>query len=719
MAQLNLPSAPAYKRTSYSGLLGADFSVDPSLVDRKRSPNLLNMISDNGGNPVKRTGWEIVNNKYAGAIENIWSFYMDEHRFIVATTRKNADTSKLIVLNESGTEYIIGNDDVTVSAGKHCGFFTNTSLDQFGFYILDQNKYHRIYIDNGTPMYEEVNPYVPTILISREPTGGGQVFDEINLLTKARKEQFLNTSNNRSFTVSSQVDTEMPYSLKYKNSSNEWVVDSGVTLSGATFTTTAVHDPVVTGQDNILIEYYAQTEGKSDYILNCQSAAHFSATVQDQIFLTANPDRPNTVYYSAFNDISYFPDTNYLAIGGENEIMGFLNLGEYLAVIKEGTSDDSTVFLIYQTTIRNVAVSSSDGKTTTTQERTFAVKRSIAGIGACSRHAFGILNDEPLFLSTLGVYGVMSATFNSEKIVRNRSFLLDPKLTKEEDIKSGVATVWNNYYVLFVNGSRYETVVTKDANGNDVATEVPQGHAYILDGRHKTNNYSGNTSYGYESYYWEGIPAISTCSYERELWFGTSRGQICRFKNSGDIKDYSDGTLKSNPTSAGTAIRAVWSTPNDNDGMTEYFKTMQKKGTMCTVAPYQRSSVKVYISPDGYPRQYIGRAIADISGLFDNEIDFGRLSFDPRTTPRDHFFKKKLKKYQRIQIFLENDEVDEPFGVFEIVKTYVVTRFAKNSSFIPGKNTGSESPIFQRHTITVEDDSGSSQSFDVNGTRWQ
>ena len=708
MAQLSLPNAPTYKRTSYSGLLGADFSVDPSLVDRKRSPDLLNMISDNGGNPVKRTGWEIVNNKYTGAIENIWSMYMDEHRFIIATTKKDANTSKLIVLNENGTEYVIGNDDVTLTAGKHCGFFTNTSLEQYGFYILDQNKYHRIYIENGTPMYEEVKPYVPTILIARTPTGGGEVYDEINLLTKERKELFRNTETNRSFTVSSTaVDASKPYTLEYQDDNKNWVVDPSTTLSGTTFTTTNAHPPVSDGEDNIRITYFAETEGKSDYILNCQSAAHFSATVQDQIFLTANPERPNTVYYSAFNDISYFPDTNYLAIGGENEIMGFLNLGEYLAVIKEGTSDDSTVFLIYQTNIRNVTVSSSDGKQTTTQERTFAVKRSVAGIGACSRHAFGILNDEPLFLSSLGVYGVMSATFNSEKIVRNRSFLLDPKLTKEEDIKSGVATVWNNYYVLFVNGNRYE---------ND---EIPLGHAYILDGRHKTNNYSGNTSYGYEAYYWEGIPAISTCSYDKELWFGTPKGQICRFKNSGDIKDYSDGTLKSNPTSAGTAIHAVWSTPNDNDGMTEYFKTMQKKGTMCTVAPYQRSSVKVYISPDGYPRQYIGRAIADISGLFDNEIDFGRLSFDPRTTPRDHFFKKKLKKYQRIQIFLENDEVDEPFGVFEIVKTYVVTRFAKNSSFIAGKNSGSESPIFQRHTITVEDDSGSSQSFDINGTRWR
>ena len=32
--------------------------------------------------------------------------------------------------------------------------------------------------------HEEVAPYVPTILISRSPTGGGTVYDDVNLLTK-------------------------------------------------------------------------------------------------------------------------------------------------------------------------------------------------------------------------------------------------------------------------------------------------------------------------------------------------------------------------------------------------------------------------------------------------------------------------------------------------------------------------------------------------------
>ena len=698
MAQMNLPAAPNYRRTSYSGLLGCDFSVDPSLVNKRRSPDCLNMISDEGGNPIKRKGWEVVNNSRSGRIENIWSFF-ENQRYIVYTCKTGNNTAELVLINESGEEIELKQGGVVIKAGKHCAFYTNTSNSQYGFYIIDGEKYHRIYYDEGIH-YEEVDPHVPLFIIAREPNGGGEIYEEINLLTRQRKEQFINTEDNKTFVVSSAIDTNKPLLFEYLGNDGEWHTDSSATPNGSTVTVNTVHY-LHKNSDDIRITYYATGDDKSSYILQCEACAHFSATIQDQIFLTANPNRHNHVYYSAQNDISYFPDTNYLNIGGENEIMGFLNFGEYLAVIKESATNDSSIFLIYPTSISSKTVSSEDGKTTTTQERTFAVKRSIAGIGAISKYAFAVLNDEPLFLSSLGVYGVISSNMASEKIVRNRSFMVDQKLTKE-NLKNSIATVWNNYYVISAGGEETKQDYVRDNNGDivyetvtktivdtytgeslDYEEEAPKmqtvsaGRMYLLDGRHKTSNNAGNTNYGYESYYWEGIPAICLASYEKELWFGTADGRVCRFKNNGEDTDYSDGTDMSDETVEGIPIVARWSTPNDNDGMTEYFKTMMKKGTMCTVSPYTSSSVKVYISVDGYPRKFIGKYYADITTLFDGEIDFSKLSFDASVAPKDRFFRKKQKKYKRLQIILENDAPNQAFGVFEIVKTYVYQRYAK------------------------------------------
>lgn len=280
--------------------------------------------------------------------------------------------------------------------------------------------------------------------------------------------------------------------------------------------------------------------------------------------------------------------------------------------------------------------------------------------------------------------------------------MVDQKLVKE-DLKNSVATVWNNYYVVAAGGNETKQDYVRDDNGDIVYENVTKtyeddytgetyeysvsepkmqtvsaGRMYLLDGRHKTSNSSGNTNYGYECYYWEGIPASCVTSYDKELWFGTYDGNVCRFKNSGQDSDYTDNTYVVDSTRKGLPIVARWSTPNDNDGMTEYFKTMMKKGTMCTVAPYKTSSVKAYISVDGYPREYIGKLFyADITTLFNGEIDFGTLSFDASIAPKDRFFRKKKKKYKRLQIILENDAPNQPFGVFEIVKTYIYQRYAK------------------------------------------
>ena len=726
MAQMKLPAEPKYQRTSYSKLLGADFSIDPALVDSRHSPDILNMISDNGGNPVKRKGWEIIY-RHPSAYEatNIWTFTVDKKRFFVVTFGDRAGShgyhTVVSVFDENGEKRDIYTTltqsdemDIGYTSRRLYGFYTEVNSTQFGFYILSATGYYRIYLDTADLdsenrpkiKWSKVSPYVPTTIISRLPTGGGYQFDAINMLTSERIESFLNTTDSLTFKVTSEVDTAKAWSIKYMDAGGEWQTagskaqPNGCSVSGDTFTVVNTYSVVTTGVDNVRIQYFSTTADKSAEILTAQVGARFSTTAQDQIFISGGQNK-NYVYYSQPNDVTYWPDLNYMIIGGETEIVGFLNLGEYLAVVKQETAYDSTIFMVYQTSISSTSQSVTDINTgiTTTKtvtERTYAAKRASTGIGAISNRAFGVLNDEPIFLSRNGVYGIVSENVTSEKIVRNRSAYIDSKLTKEASLANAVSCVWNNYYIVVVNR-----------------------HAYVLDGRHKGGDQRGNTNYLYEAYYWENIPADCITAYSDGIWFGDAGGFLCRFKMADDIKSYSDATVLGDDTVEGTAIVARWSTPDDNDGLSEYFKTMQKKGTMCTVAPYQRSSVKVYISPDGYPRIYIGYFLVDVSGLFDGVIDFGRLSFDPRTTPRDSFFRRKQKKYQRLRIILENDALNEPFGVYEIVKTYVVTRFAKNRSFVPQSGNPTTPIPMATHTITVEIDEDESKSMSISGTEWK
>ena len=57
-------------------------------------------------------------------------------------------------------------------------------------------------------------------------------------------------------------------------------------------------------------------------------------------------------------------------------------------------------------------------------------------------------------------------------------------------------------------------------------------------------------------------------------------------------------------------------------------------------------------------------------------IDFSRFAFNGNTATADFFMKKKIKKYKRLQIILENNKA-EPFGVTNVVKSYTIGDLAK------------------------------------------
>ena len=91
---LKVPSAPSTNTIKYTNLLGCDFSQEASLVDRAHSPDMVNMISDEGGNPVKRTGWEhIANIANTHKVYDVWSvgFEHREHVIICRCLSEESD----------------------------------------------------------------------------------------------------------------------------------------------------------------------------------------------------------------------------------------------------------------------------------------------------------------------------------------------------------------------------------------------------------------------------------------------------------------------------------------------------------------------------------------------------------------------------------------------------------------------------------------------------
>lgn len=668
MSKMNVPAAPTLYHTYYKELKGADFSRDRTEVDRKRSPDLLNMISDNGGNPIKRLGWRKVADTSGEKIVDIFhtggSFYVitSSHLFKFSESWVKDDTFTITHTSTNPKGFVFGGNIY---------FFLGTKI----IYIDTSDTSHTI--ADLTGQYPAGEAKIPRVSISRSPAGkDGTLLEDVNMLTPWQCNTFLGDSTSKDYILSSKkilsgaeyikvyvMDSSGEFQLKTYGTDYTLpaaVETTGKGVNGASYTFNVcdgkitfkeAHAPVVTGQDNVKVEFISFDEKTGLYkdrkgITNPYDVVTYGYSKEDRVFIVSSSER-NKIFYSEVESVAYFPDLNYLTVGNVTaDIVGFARMSSYLAVIKEEVSTDSTVFLISGTTVENLTA--------------FQCTPAKAGVGGIAQKSIAMLGDEPLFLSQTGVYGISNYYVSSEYIVRNRSYLLDKKLLKEPNLDKAVAVQWNRYYILCVNS-----------------------HCYVLDGRNKANDKNNNTDFLYEGYYWEDVPAVCFANIGNELFFGTSDGRICKFNSDvPNITAYCDnGTATISDAGEilltdGKAIKCVWSTPLDDDNYPQYFKTLNKKGTLLTLMPYDRTSVKVRIIRDGIEAAALETETFDIFSW--TLIDFSRFTFNGNTTAQNDHFNKKIKKYVRLQIILENEGIYEPFGILGITKTYSVGNFSKN-----------------------------------------
>lgn len=615
-------SGTSIRTKRYDCFRGVDFSTDPALVNDARSPWAPNIVADKGGMPEKRPGWRTLV-QMEGQVNGLFQAEFDDVRHLLV----HAGT-KLLRWYEDGTEAkeladgLPDERSTAVFMNGYLWLFTGAGLLRYDGEAAEDAASHA---------------YVPMTVISKSPDGtGGVSYEAVNLLTGKQKVGFLSDG------------TAKEYKLPYDSvdSVDEVEVNGEVLTSGFTGKpgegkvafTTAPAKSKVEGEDNVFITFTRTTEGYADRIGKCRTAVVWGVGgASDRIIAAGNPDFPNQDFTCGFNDGAYWPDTGYAVVGSdETAIVGYRRMGEYLAIIKEDNGQDSTVFL-------------RGGELSEDGEAKFWIKPCLSGAGAVSRFGFGNIGDEQLILTGAGVYALTTNSLTAERIVQNRSWYVDPKLTAEE-LSEAVSCSYDGSYLVFVDG-----------------------RVYGLDGRQQRSYPSRNdTAFLYECFYWENVPA--RCVMRRmergqeTLFFGTQDGRICRFNTDVyGMKRYSDD---------GAAIEAVWSTRADDDGDPMVLKTLLKKGNAVTIKPYTRSSAKVLFRTDA---DAVGwDAASGAMDIFDwSDIDFSRFTFNTNDGPAEIPFNRKVKNYKRLQIIVKNDKVDEGFGVYAIVKHYVSGNFAK------------------------------------------
>lgn len=365
------------------------------------------------------------------------------------------------------------------------------------------------------------------------------------------------------------------------------------------------------------------TSDKSRAIYNTNRNANFSTGLANNVFIggCTNTEFSSRVWYSAVNNPLYFPDLNYIEVGStDTRVMGLTKVGDYLGVVKQSNTTDTSVFLVYPTSFDN--------------DTTFATKPCAGGVGAIGEFCFNVLGDETLFLSPRGVMAIEPQEDEQSRI-KDRSYFVNGLLLKEPHLgERAYSFVYDGYYLLAVNNN-----------------------VYVLDGSQRNSWGNQKTNLVYECYYLENVPAKCMFTYGDSLWFSDDKGNLCRFKDATEQDAYSDN---------GVPVEASWSTIADDDGSLQYFKSLSKKGSLVSLLPEEGTTATITIKKDEGKADPKGKEIViNPSG-----------GLPERTLPTSLYTKKKVKKYKRLQFIVE-DKTANPFGVDKIIKSYTIGSYAK------------------------------------------
>ncbi len=419
---------------------------------------------------------------------------------------------KTIEIVHSGTKlYKIEDGTVTQLFTGMKPFKSNFFVFNNILYIKDGINYLQY---DGTEL-KEVIGYVPTTSISRNPKGGGTIYEDVNMLSKYRKNTFCADGESTDYYLDAQNIIGVG-NVKVNGIDQTPNTDYTVNLTKGMVTfTNAPESPDTVGEDNVEITYIKEVSGYADRIKKCTLLTVFD----NRVFFSGNINHPNVLWHSSLNDPTYVSDLDYYDEGLDlSPIKCMIAGNNALWVLKKPSQANTTIY--YHTP----TIDSTYGKIYPNSHSNISTGCIATGIN---------FNDDIVFFSDRGMEGITS-DITTEQVISHRSSFIDNKLLSEKNYENMILEEWEGYLLVAIDNK-----------------------IYLADSR-KITKLNGN--YEYEWYYWEFNKKITNMTVKNGiLYIGSEDGIYSLTNTTNDVNSY-------------------WLTPKDTFGYGNYQKTTNKKG---------------------------------------------------------------------------------------------------------------------------------------------
>ena len=397
---------------NYRDFRGVDFSNRKDEVSLSRSPDALNMwknYKNSSGNCVEtRPDVELVT-EYEDTIYGIHIY--NGNKIVHSGTKLYKETE---VIYEKMAEH------------KSKFFIFNKKL-----YIKDGTSY-LVYDGNEC---KEVEGYIPTTSISRSPSGGGKIYEDVNFLTGKRKNQFVADGESLEYVLDVESFDSDFTPIITVNDENVTDFTANFEKGFITFKT-APEAPATVGQDNVVIQFKKNVEGYRERIEQCTLLEEFD----NRIFFSGNPNYKNMLWHCALNDPEYCRDLDYYTEGvDDSSIKALVSGNNALWVMKEPSQSNTTIFY------HNPTIDDDEGKIYPSTHSSIST-----GCVSTGTNFF----DDICFFSERGLEGI-SGDVTTEQVLKHRSTLVDNRLLNEANYKNVLLEKWEGYLCVVVDNKIY------------------------------------------------------------------------------------------------------------------------------------------------------------------------------------------------------------------------------------------------------------------------
>lgn len=613
MAQFKIPKQQAKSVVIINTFVGADFTNDASAVGQSQSPDMVNMIRDVPGKIRKCMGYRTIES-YSGRINGYHKFDKDNG---ILHEGKNLWYDNDII-------YFGMNDDKSRSwkVGNKLAIADGEELILF----------------DGTDAYPaSENAYIPTVTISKDPSGGGTSYEDLNLLQSGFIELFLGTATDTAYHLTFGGLDEKPIEVSILNAGGEWEektqgVDYSVDYkNGIVNFVRAPGKSPITGEDNVKIKAYRTVDGYADKINHCTIGTAYGLNgAKDRLFLSGNVDFINYDWFSQQNDPSYFPDTNYSVIGSDrSSIVGYSVINNNLATHKDDNEESQSIV------VRSGEL--------TDDKIIFRIVGSLQAEPAVCVDSFAYLKTEPIYLTRQGIHAVTTPD-SGEKYSQNRSFYIDGKLLSESGLENATSIIHDDMYWLCLNNV-----------------------AYILDGlqQMRTDASEPYSTRQYAGFLRTNLPARVIWTKDNSIYFGTEDGKVCAFfTDKYNAESYADN---------GKPVEAYFETPELTGNL--FYKNKTYSFLSVRLQDVVSTSIKIEAEKNGM-WNLVKEEKRNTNRFMFSAIDFANFTFKPNKTDKLIASKLRLKKMDKIKFRFSNANA-EPFEVFEIAMEYTQNGNAK------------------------------------------